>query len=757
MLTHLRRLFAFRSPVARRTQPRRTRPGLEALEERMLLSSTVNYDPGSRTLAVSTDGWGTAIASNSGDDLHVYVEGTDYAYTAGQVSCVILTAAPRPEFAAGELNTTSLSVSGLPAGVSLTVNGNGYLASASLDGLDTIHGSVNINFGQPTWGFTPELKVYDDTSSISHTYTFTAGALARDGATAVSFSGSPVGVDLYPAAASQTNIQGVASGNIAGVANGGGTQTVTVGNNGSMQSILGDVYLRYDNGGPASFNLNLNDGADPTARTVTVDQFLNKAASFNGTLVETVSGLAPGAVHYESPDLDPYSVTLTTGTASDTVNVLRATAALNITTTGGHDTVNVGHDGTVQDVNGTLTVTNPPSYTTLNIDDHADAAARTVTVTSGSVTGLAPGAINYQQYDLQALNITGGSGSNNFTVTSTPYNPHVSTTINSGSGGNLVNVYGTNGPLNVVGGASGDYVNVGNGNNSVQGIQGTLTVTNPPSYTTLNIYDSADTVGRTLTVTSGGITGLAPAAINYQQYDLQALNVYAGTGRNRFVINSTPSNYYLTTSLYGGSGSNTMQIGNGTQGRLYLYGGGNGTLDDTTYTGNVTVDLLLGSATGASAGVLGFENVYGGLGNNLIVGGGANDVLTGGPGNNLIIDGWRPAFGDPATSHAQLNGGNWGNNLLIGGYTSYDQNLTALNALFAEWTRTDETLDQRIAHLRYGGGLNGSYVLNSSTVFEGSAQDTLSGANLPGATATTWFLAGAIDVLLNQHPGDRVN
>ena len=62
---------------------------------------------------------------------------------------------------------------------------------------------------------------------------------------------------------------------------------------------------------------------------------------------------------------------------------------------------------------------------------------------------------------------------------------------------------------------------------SVQGILGTLTIQNPHSFDTINVDDSADTLARTVTLSTfvsgganwGAITGLAPAAINYKYAD----------------------------------------------------------------------------------------------------------------------------------------------------------------------------------------------------------------------------------------------
>jgi hypothetical protein len=75
-----------------------------------------------------------------------------------------------------------------------------------------------------------------------------------------------------------------------------------------------------------------------------------------------------------------------------------------------------------------------------------------------------------------------------------------------------------------------------------------------------------------------------------------------------------------------------------------------------------------------------------------------------------------------------LHGGS-DDDLLIGGVSTYDENLTALLALQAEWSRTDVDYLTRIGHLNgtVGGGLNGTYLLNSQSVTDDGAQDTLFG------------------------------
>jgi hypothetical protein len=207
-------------------------------------------------------------------------------------------------------------------------------------------------------------------------------------------------------------------------------------------------------------------------------------------------------------------------------------------------------------------------------------------------------------------------------------------------------------------------------------------------------------------------------------------------------------------NLTGGPGGDVFQFlpSYGIAGKIDgVLNGNGGTLDYSRYVGDVTVDLPLHLASrvnnGAPGGVLNIANVIGSQGNDLLVGDGNANVLRGGTGRNLIIGGAGPD---------QLYGGG-GDNILIGGTTSYDQNLTALNALFAEWTSAD-SLSVRMQDLRDGGGRNGNFVLNPvaiggrpATVFDDGAADVLfDGAGL------SWFFVHLPDDTINGGAGPHV-
>ena len=105
---------------------------------------------------------------------------------------------------------------------------------------------------------------------------------------------------------------------------------------------------------------------------------------------ETVNGVTTNFVNPTSPFM------VNTATAGDTVNVLDTSARVAISVNGfAGDTVNVGNAGSVQGILAPVTIQNPPSLSTINVNDSADAAARTATLSTfasgGTTGGRSPG------------------------------------------------------------------------------------------------------------------------------------------------------------------------------------------------------------------------------------------------------------------------------------------------------------------------------------------------------------------------------
>jgi hypothetical protein len=295
-----------------------------------------------------------------------------------------------------------------------------------------------------------------------------------------------------------------------------GHDTVNVGNAGSVQGINENLTIRNPHG---LDTLNVDDSADATGELW--------GLSTNGSDLGAISGPNEGFIKYSLANTS--SVNVTTGSGNDTVEVSATGVPTNLSTSGGQDMIEVGNDDTgVQRISATLTIQKSPSHDTIIVNDAVDTVARTAILSTfasggtnwGSITGLAPAAINYKYADTASVNITTGTGSD------------------------TVDVRGTGAATNLTSFDGHDTVNVGNAG-SVQGILGALTVRNRRFLTTINIDDSADNATRTATLSafaSGGetfdsITNLAPAAIDFAFENVSSpVNITTSAGRVSWIV-----------------------------------------------------------------------------------------------------------------------------------------------------------------------------------------------------------------------------
>jgi hypothetical protein len=329
----------------------------------------------------------------------------------------------------------------------------------------------------------------------------------------VLLGGSQYGNDTY-------NINGIPSGVTAYVDEANGPSVVNVtqptGNFGFVQgrlSIWGgtptlNIYDQYD----GSVNLTYTvTNSYMTETNAGVIQFGNSSAvNLYGS---RTSSSGPSTYNVMNTPgwgtSSTTSTTLTTGFGADTVNVLATTGQLTVHGQG-LMTANLGNHGSVQNINGFVTLDNPPSWTTINVDDSADPTGRTAYVwgtSYGVISGLAPAWISFIYSDTSSV------------------------TVRTGTGGNTVDVWDTGVTTNIVGNAFAylDHVNVGYQGN-VQGIRGTLNISNPPGWTVINVDDSRDPNPQIASLAQssfspdwGTLSGLAPARINYNYFDTYGL------------------------------------------------------------------------------------------------------------------------------------------------------------------------------------------------------------------------------------------
>ena len=137
--------------------------------------------------------------------------------------------------------------------------------------------------------------------------------------------------------------------------------------------------------------------------------------------------------------------------------------------------------------------------------------------------------------------------------------------------------------------------------------------------------------------------------------------------------------------------------------------------------------------------------------NNVLVGDDGNDSLEAGTDRLNAGEGRDLLIGGRGRDHLRASAGD---NLLVAGFTDYDGNMTALQAIMNEWTRADQTYQRRVDHLLTGGGLNGTTRLNPTTVHDDGDVDVLDGA--PQTIWLDWFFAN-LDGDGDKKKKDKVN
>jgi hypothetical protein len=323
--------------------------------------------------------------------------------------------------------------------------------------------------------------------------------------------------------------------------------------------------------------------------------------------------------------------------------------------------------------------------------------------------------------------------------------------LDTGAGADTVNVVGTapGTDTTVHTGKGNDDIEVGDPFHGLDYLLGKLTVDGGPGGNTLHINDAAAASGHTYLLQSSefdrATSNNSVQPIDYHNFrnieiDLTAFNdlldvtgtpasssvtVNMGVGDDTILSTTSNNNFYLNglnqgymtcvggtanflsaENLEGWTGKNTVHFleGGSVSGNVTDVVGGNNTLDYSTLTEDVKVDLEKQYAFAIGGIVSGFENVMGGAGNDLLIGDDKPNFLVGGAGNNVIVGGRGLDF---------LVGGP-GNDLIIGG-TAFNYDLTDLDAVWLEWTNPDvnDDIPSKISHLLLGGGLNGDVTLSA--------------------------------------------
>src|SRR5208282_2980525 len=192
--------------------------------------------------------------------------------------------------------------------------------------------------------------------------------------------------------------------------------------------------------------------------------------------------------------------------------------------------------GDLKDFAGTLTVYGGADATTnVVVDDRLDPSAATYTVTSSGVQSTTSAPIVFN--NVQNVTLLGGGKGNTYNVQNTAAG--ATTTIDSGSGANVVNV-GSLEPM--AGGILDD-------------IQGTLTLQGSGSDI-LNVDDTGSAGPKTGTLTATALTGLGMGPVGIAYTGFSTLDLHLGSGTDTFTIQSTSA----ATVVNSGPGNDTVNV-----------------------------------------------------------------------------------------------------------------------------------------------------------------------------------------------------
>ncbi len=266
---------------------------------------------------------------------------------------------------------------------------------------------------------------------------------------------------------------------------------------------------------------------------------------------------------YFDLDLGNDSISITTdGTINAALAAVGAQSNMDVSVSagGGDDAFTAN----LNDSTGTLTFDggNGTDGITVNGTDGVD----TLTVTGVSVTRTAGETVNYT--GAEGLTVDSRDEDDTVNVLSTS----VSTVINS--------------TISAVSGA--DTVNVGNAG-SLAGILGALEINNNPDFSDVTIDDSADLLGKTVTISFDGtdlivISGFAPATISLDTDDFSGVTLDAGSGGNTFNVESFDIDD-MPLTINTGAGNDTINLGNAA-------GSLDGIIDDITINGQGGTDAI---------------------------------------------------------------------------------------------------------------------------------------------------------------------
>jgi hypothetical protein len=287
------------------------------------------------------------------------------------------------------------------------------------------------------------------------------------------------------------------------------------------------------------------------------------------------------------------SLTLNTGNFVNLVHVESTAASTTVNAGAGTALIDVSPQAqNLSNIAALLTVNGGGGSGSLILDDQGAAAAEAYTIGSASISH--PGSARVAFAGIQAITLNGGNHGNSVRVSDT--------------------AAGTTLALNT--GAGNDTIIVGNAANSLDSVQGALSITGQGGTNTLKLNDQGSSAAHAYTLTANSVSRDGAATVTFA--NIKTLVISGSTGGGAFVVQAAPTG--ATTTLTGGSGTNTLTGPNANETWTISTAGGGKLGASIVFT---AMHDLVGGSLGdtfkftGSGSIAGTVNGGGGTGNKL--------------------------------------------------------------------------------------------------------------------------------------------
>jgi hypothetical protein len=549
---------------------------VERLEERRLLSATLDITGGALTYTAATASSGLTISSDGTTEtftdtqtITLTANATDAAWSGSGTNTVT-----GPESSISSMAISTSSTSGQSLTVDFGGGGDPLPASGLIYDPTAASGLAANTLNLEGGSFTSE--TYSPTGAGAGTITYSD---ASNSSVPITFSNlspitdtvaSPTFIFDAPAAATTVNV--VNGPNV------GGTQTDEINDGGSGAFELIDFGNKTD----ATVNIN-NAGATTTTDVTTA-----------------AAGLA--------------SLFVNSGAGSDTVDVQATPSGVVTTVDTGSvagSSINVGLAGSLSSISGVVVAQATGGSGTLVLNDGSDTTSSTATFDNGSgndnaafeVTGLSPAAIEYAP-SITSVTVNGGTDGGN----------GVTFDVNNTQSGTT---------LTLNGGADANTFNLSNASESagLDNLQGSVVVNGGSSGSdAIVLDDSSADFNDSYTITSTTVGRIVFGGLTYGDIGsltLNAENTLGTNGNNTIDINSTADG--VNYNINGQDGVDTIDINDtGTGGTLDVSAGGTDGSTINVVANNEAVNLSLGAEDAVNIGSTGgagtLANIQGAIG-----------------------------------------------------------------------------------------------------------------------------------------------